>query len=264
MKISVLMENTPYAEGFRSEHGLSLYIETGKQHILFDTGQSPDGFAENAARLGIDLRDVDFAVLSHGHYDHSGGLMTFLSINNHAPVYVNRRAFEPHYTEKMRDIGIDPRLKGKAQIIPVEERLMLGESLSLCACNDRSRPYRMDPYGLYAGSGDEMEPDRFLHEQYLTVRENGKTFVFSGCSHKGVLNIVDWLKPDVLVGGFHFMKVDPSGPGRALLDDAAKVLLQYPARYYTCHCTGTEQYAYLKTLMGDRLAYLSSGQTVEL
>jgi len=263
LKISTLMENTPYADGFLYEHGLSLYIETGKHRILFDTGGSAK-FADNAERLGIDLSQVDIAVLSHGHYDHSGGLKKFLLLNHTAPIYVSRYAFEPHYAGADREIGVDPELERHPQIVPVNESLTLDGGLELCACNDRPRPYHMGNYGLYAFRNGALEPDTFLHEQYLTVHEDGKKIVFSGCSHKGVLNIMHWLTPDVLVGGFHFMKVDPEGPEKAVLDEAAEVLLRYDAKYYTGHCTGIPPYRYLKAIMGDRLEYLASGQVIAI
>ena len=88
MIIRVLMENSVQDELLAAEHGLSLYIETDTHKILFDAGQS-DAFSDNAARMGVNLKEVDFCVLSHGHYDHSGGLMRFLKINDHAPVYVD-------------------------------------------------------------------------------------------------------------------------------------------------------------------------------
>jgi len=257
------MENTPYVEGFLSEHGLSLYIETGSKRILFDMGQS-DGFVMNAGRLHIDLAKVDLAVLSHGHYDHGGGLPYFLTQNDHAPVYVSRFAFEPHFAGEDRDIGLDPKLAENPRIIPVRDRLSLGEGLELCSCNDLPRPYVMDSYGLNAKHDGTLAPDTFLHEQYLIVREGGKTVVFSGCSHKGILNIMHWLKPDVLIGGFHFMKIDPAGPDTSVLDEAAQVLTQYDTLYYTCHCTGIAQYDYLKRKMGKQLHYLSAGQELTL
>ena len=81
MIVKVLSENTTSSEKFESEHGLSLYIETGTHKVLFDTGSS-DLFAKNAEKMGVDIASVDLAVISHGHYDHGGGLKTFLGINN--------------------------------------------------------------------------------------------------------------------------------------------------------------------------------------
>ena len=94
MKISVLVENTSSEQEILSEHGLSLYIETEEHKILFDTGQSDD-FAENSRSMGIDLSKADMVILSHGHYDHGGGLKRFLEINQTAPVYVSRHALCP-------------------------------------------------------------------------------------------------------------------------------------------------------------------------
>ena len=98
MKITVLTENTSSC-GLPCEHGLSLYIESNGKRILFDTGQTAL-FAENAERLGIDLSAVDICVISHGHYDHGGGLGRFLEINDRAPVYLSRHAFGSYFNAK--------------------------------------------------------------------------------------------------------------------------------------------------------------------
>ena len=96
MNLTVLLENTACRDELVAEHGLSLYIEAGGKRILFDTGASP-AFADNAEKLGIDLSQVDLCILSHGHYDHGGGIRRFLEINDHAPVYVSRHAFGDYY-----------------------------------------------------------------------------------------------------------------------------------------------------------------------
>ena len=83
--------------------------------------------------------------------------------------------------------------------------------------------------------------------------------LISGCSHKGIMNIVDWFKPDVLVGGFHFNKLQPGARLKAL----AQTLASYDTDYYTCHCTGVEQYEYMKRFM-PRLSYLSAGGRIEV
>lgn len=263
MKISMLMENTPSAEGFLSEHGLSIHIETRGHRILFDMGQT-SGFAANAKRLGIDLAAVDVAVLSHGHYDHGGGLETFLTLNGTAPVYVSQYAFDPCFSGDGHAIGLKPELSGHPRLRYVGEQLTLDEELAIYACNERARPFVMGSYGLTTLRDGVLMPDDFRHEQYLLIREQGKRVLISGCSHKGVLNISRWFAPDVLIGGFHFMKVDPAGPDHAVLDQAAQALMQADTRFATCHCTGLAQYAYLKARMGDKLCYLSAGQQITL
>lgn len=257
MKITVLAENTA-CEGFACEHGLSLYVETKGRKLLFDFGQT-GAFAENAEKLGVDLSVVEFAVLSHGHYDHSGGLTKFLQINETAPVYVSQYAFRPHFNADGKDIGVALELQGNSRLVLTQDRMEIGEGMTLLSCNELSRPYPTDAFGLK----EYEHPDAFLHEQYLVVEEDGKRIVLSGCSHKGILNIVPWLEPDVLIGGFHFMKLDPE-TDRKTLDNAAKELLHSDTVYYTGHCTGAAQYDYLKTIMGDRLQALTTGLTIEL
>ena len=261
MIITTLMENTAIEDGFLFEHGLSLHIQTREHRVLFDTGQS-NGFIANAGRLGIDLAAVDMAVLSHGHYDHGGGLMGFLALNDHAPVYVSRYAFDGFYAGEERYIGLEPALKANPRLVPVGDSLEIGDGLTLFSCNERPRPYVMDSYGLNVLRGDALMPDDFRHEQYLLIQEQGKRVLISGCSHKGILNIMSWFTPDVLIGGFHFMKVDPAGAEHTVLDEAAQVLAQADTQYYTCHCTGLAQYEYLKARMGDQLRYLAAGQQI--
>ena len=261
MKISMLMENTPFSEGFLSEHGLSIHIETEQHRILFDMGQS-DGFIANAEKLGIDLAAVDVAVLSHGHYDHGGGLEAFLAVNGKAPVYVSQYAFDPCFSGTERYIGLKLELNRHTRLRIVEEQLVLDDELGIFACNERARPFVMDSYGLNTLRNNALLPDDFRHEQYLLIQEQGKRMLISGCSHKGILNIMSWFTPDVLIGGFHFMKVDPAGAEHTVLDEAAQVLAQADTQYYTCHCTGLAQYEYLKARMGDQLQYLAAGQQI--
>jgi len=110
-------------------------------------------------------------------------------------------------------------------------------------------------FGLNKKVDNTFLPDDFLHEQYLCIEENGKKILISGCSHKGILNIVEWFKPDVLIGGFHFSKL----PLDEKLMEYAKYLDEFDTEYYTCHCTGVEQYAFMKKEM-RRLEYLATGK----
>jgi len=263
MIIRVLMENTASDPACIAEHGLSLYIETKQHRILFDAGQS-DAFAGNAEKLGVDLSSVDLCVLSHGHYDHSGGLQRFLELNGHAPVYVHEKAFGAHHNATGKYIGIDQTLAHHPRIVRVGDRLELGDGMTLCTCNDRINGVPASARGMTVCSDGAFMQDDFLHEQYLILCENGKRVVISGCSHKGILNIMDWLNPDVLIGGFHFMKLDPEGADAAFLADAAQKLLAYPCTYYSGHCTGEASFSFLKTHMGSRLHSLHTGSSMTL
>ena len=254
MKIVTLLENTTCSEELACEHGLSLYIETGTHKILFDAG-STDAFAQNAEKLGIDLSQVDIAVLSHGHDDHGGGLGHFLKINQTAPVYIHEHAFRTHGNAVGKNIGLDPRLLDTGRVIPVGEHLAIDDGIVLYACNEKPRPFGTDSAGLT----EEGKPDLFTHEQYLLIREGETTVLISGCSHKGILNIMQWFSPDILVGGFHFMKIDPEKQ-RDLLEHAAGKLLAHPTVYYTGHCTGGPQFAVMKEIMGSRLEAISTGR----
>ncbi|MBR6796476.1 MAG: MBL fold metallo-hydrolase [Clostridia bacterium] len=263
MRITVLVENTSLSDEIIAEHGLSLYIETGDRKILFDMGQS-DAFLKNAEKLDLDLSAVDFAVLSHGHYDHGGGIKAFLSVNKKAPVYLTETAFGDYYNASDKYIGLDKELEGNERLIFVDGVEELCANCTLYTCNEKERVYGTEPYGLSVLTDGELKPDGFLHEQYLLVEENGKRILISGCSHKGVLNIAEWFRPNVLVGGFHFMKLDPEGEGKADLKRYAEILMNYGTQYYTCHCTGEEQFAYIKKLMSEKVEYIRSGERINL
>lgn len=263
MRISVLMENTACTADFSCEHGLSLYIEACGHKILFDSGQS-GAFADNAERLGIDLGAVDTAVLSHGHYDHGGGLMRFLELNDKAPVYMNINAFEGHYNGTGKDIGLDEKLRESDRIIFVDKECSPFEGAKLFPAGGYKLIHPVDSSGLTVKRGGSFEPEDYIHEQYLLLEEEGKRVLISGCSHRGVINITNRFEPDVLIGGFHFMGIPAEGEGAERLSRSAEELLQFKTRYYTGHCTGLEQFDYLKKIMGDRITYISAGTVFEV
>ena len=263
MRVHITMENSACSENFACEHGLGLYIETGDTHILFDTGASP-AFADNAKVMGLDLSRVDFAVLSHGHYDHSGGIQRFLLENDHAPLYINEKAFGAYVSRKVKNISISADLQSNPRLIRTGDFQKLAENMTLLTCNGEDLKYPIEHHNLYALTGGQLLPDTFRHEHYLVVEEAGKRIVISGCSHKGICNIVHWLKPDVLIGGFHFSKIETEGEGRAKLLAAAEELASCNTVYYTGHCTGDAQYDVMKEVMGDRLHRIRAGQTYDI
>ena len=96
MKIVNLIEDTKGVNGCHHEHGLSFYIETENHKLLLDTGAT-DAFLDNAIVLGIDLKKVDTVIISHGHYDHTGGLLAFTAINPSAKIYIQKAACGEFY-----------------------------------------------------------------------------------------------------------------------------------------------------------------------
>lgn len=257
MKIVTLIENTGSRPDLRAEHGLSLYLETKSKKILFDMGQS-DGFVHNAEKLGIDLSQVDFAVLSHGHYDHGGGLATFLKYNTKAQVYVHETAFGDYFNGTQKYIGLDKSLQNNDRLVFTKGEMQIGPDIALLDCN--ALGWEFDSYGLNCLRGSTFLPDDFHHEHYLQIIEDGRRFLFTGCSHKGILNIAEHFRPDFLLGGFHLNKVEDP----VVLEAISHRLLQTNCRYYTGHCTGAKQSAYLKEHMADRLELLSTGTTIAL
>ena len=263
MKIVTLMENTAVSPDLHTEAALSMYVEANGKKILFDTGMTAD-FAENARKLGVDLEQVDMVILSHGHDDHGGGLPRFLELNHTAPVYINRHAFRPFYARQTKDLSLPAMLKGHEQVVVTDDYLDLGNGMELFTCNGKQLSYPLRHFGLSTVTGGEHVPDDFRHEQYLLIREGDKKVLFSGCSHKGILNIMSWVECDVLLGGFHFMRLELEGEDKAYLEMSAYKLKEYPTTYYTCHCTGLKQYGFLKERMGEQLQYAAGGSVIEL
>ena len=259
MKITALVENLPLSDEIQAEHGLSLYIEVEGKKILFDMGQT-NLFAENAAKLGVDLKKVDLAILSHGHYDHGGGMQRFLEINKQAPVYINRNAFGEFFNGPEKYIGLDQKLVNEANIRWTDNKEKLFETMQLLTYNQEKAIYPNYGQGLLQKDENGFQPDSFRHEQYLLIEENGKRILVSGCSHKGIVNLALWARPDVVVGGFHLKKVEEEAELTALAD----VLKKMNIKFYTCHCTGKWQFEQLKKVMGSQLEYLHCGETIEI
>lgn len=269
MIIKTLMENTSNSQDLGSEHGLSLYIESKQHKLLFDTGASAL-FAENAVKMNVDLSAVDVTVISHGHYDHGGGLKTFLDINSKAKVYLNKKAFGKYYSNKPNEekkyIGLDDALLNNDRFIFVGDRLVIDEEIELFS-NVKGK--RLSPSGnqdLFMKIDEALVHDDFIHEQNLIINENGKMLLVAGCAHNGIVNILEHLRtekgcmPDYVIGGFHlYNRSTNQNESPTVVSEIGEYLLNTNAKYYTCHCTGLESYKWLKTVMGANIDYLSTG-----
>ncbi len=274
MKITALAENISAVEGLGSEHGLSLFIETGKHKLLFDTGKS-SLFAENAVKLGVDLQQVDICIISHGHYDHGGGLRTFLSLNTDSPIFVHQKAFGDYYANRVgaprEYIGLDKTLLPNERFMFSEGYSAINEGLEIFSNVTGQTLVPSGNVDLFEKSGDAFIQDSFAHEQNLIISENGKTILIAGCAHRGIVNIVKSFRalkgkyPDVVVGGFHlYNRASNGSEDEHTVDAIGKYLLSTGATYYTCHCTGIDSFNSLKTVMAEKIEYLSTGNQINI
>ena len=264
MKVTVLSENTTKGPRVTPEFGLSTHVECGDTSVLFDSGCSGN-FARNAGALGIELAKVDVAALSHGHFDHSNGFGAFIAANDRAPIFAYE-GFDGDYRKGEGEyIGIAPELKGCDRFEVVDGQLEIGEGLTLLSYDSATALHGIESEGMLVKDGDIMRPDDFAHEHYLLVCEGDVRLLVTGCSHKGIANIMNWTKSERIthvIGGFHLMGVEPGNESK--FDALAAELLEYDVMYYTGHCTGIEQYACLKSRMGDKVSYVGTGQVLTL
>jgi len=268
MRIVVLMEDTCGDPVCEYEHGLSVYVETGTHKILMDTGAS-DKTLTNALRLGIDLSQVDTVVLSHGHYDHSGGLNAFRKLNRKAPVYAQKSAFGDYYHGE-RYIGVDKEIMELPGIEMLEGGKEIDEELSVFTDITGRKYWPQSNIGLSERIGGQKLQDEFRHEQCLVIRGE-KSLLLSGCAHNGILNILDSYQerydgsPDIVISGFHMMKrTDYTEQEAEIIRLTAEELAQKDILFYTGHCTGQKAIEIMQPIMKEKLIPIHCGTEIRV
>ena len=272
MILRILVDNSTSRPELGFEHGLSVFVETPGRRILFDTGAS-DLYSRNAAAMGVDLTQVDLVVLSHGHYDHGGGLPSFLQLNRTAPVYIQESALgDPVTNDKgpWRYIGLAPDLKGSDRFIRLQGDTRIDDTLSILTDVAADRLNPPDNRVMYLQEANDWVRDPFHHEQNLILREGGRSLMITGCAHKGIVNILEAFKrsegryPDAVVGGFHLINDPWDAAMVQLVEEIGNYLQSTPTRYYTGHCTGDKAFAQLREQLGDQIQAIGSGLVLDL
>lgn len=275
MKIITLLENETISKEYINKHGLSIYIETNNKKILFDTG--PDkSFALNADKKGVKLDEVDLLVISHGHYDHGGGIEEFLKRNNKAKIYIGKGAFDDYYVRLLKIfkhyIGLKKELENNSRFIIVEDKLRVDNNIVLFGNVDGKI---LLPKGnkklLMRDDEQNLIQDDFKHEISMIIGEESNYALFIGCSHNGIINIISKAKNVVssnistVIGGMHLMNIRSiDAKNKRFLDELTNELdKQEVNKYYTCHCTGERAYDYLKVKLSN-LNQLNTGMSIEV
>lgn len=268
VKIVVLLENTTESSKLKCKHGLSLYAETDTHKILFDIGPN-DLFLRNAEALGVNIADIDIAVISHGHVDHCGGLKYFLEKNQKAKIYIRPQALEAHYV-KVLEIpfyaGIDSTLLSTDRFVFTDDTHVIDDEITLFSNVTGQFPLPRSDGNLFVKRNGRMVSDDFCHEQNLIITSGDNRVLICGCAHAGIVNIARRAKtlvgndPTTVIGGFHLYEPTKKRyESGEYIDSVAAALAEIKSSYYTCHCTGGKAYEKMKTRLGARLTYLRTG-----
>ena len=265
MKATVLVDNIS-ANGVCGEWGLCVYIEYNGKNILLDAGSS-ELFLDNAKKLGVDLKKVDYGVLSHAHYDHANGIPAFLDMNKKARFYISKNCETNCFNfVKVRHhyIGVPKNLLTdyKKRLVPVDGITELSQGVWVVPHSTKGLEAVGEKSRMYKRYGRNYIPDDFSHEQSLVFETENGLVIFNSCSHSGPEVIVDEVKKAfpkkkiaAYIGGLHLFRRS----NEDVIEVADKIKKTGIKKIYTGHCTGDRPYNILKEQLGNKVEHLESG-----
>lgn len=264
--ITTLVENTTSSPGLLAEHGLSFWIEYGNRHVLFDTGQS-DLIVRNAKALNVDLAQADAIVLSHGHYDHTGGLSAVLGIAPKALIYLHPAAIELKFSRsssKPCSIGMPDSAKKAIRgrhVIWTESPTQVFDGIGLTGQVPRTNSFE-DVGGYFFLDEGCRQPDPLLDDQALFIESSKGLVIVFGCAHAGVVNTLQWISNInrrkhfyAVMGGMHLLNAN-----RIRIANTIEAFKKYDIKkIIPLHCTGQEAIDTMENAFGDKCLCLGAG-----
>lgn len=265
-KITTLVENTVYGRRLQAEHGLCLLIETGDKKVLLDTGAS-DLFIRNARILGIDLKEVDYLILSHGHSDHTGGLHHFLALNEKAKVICKREVFGRKF-KNYRENGMKAGMHIAAERLwTVEEITEILPGISVLPQIKLTDKDDTHFEQFFTEQDAKIIPDTFEDELAVILHGEKSYSVLSSCSHRGITNIIrtaqenfQGLALNLVMGGFHIHNAEKS----KFYAISGFLGMNLPKRLGICHCTGVDKFSLFHQQFNERAFYNYTGWVEEI
>lgn len=264
-KLTVNVDNIPL-EQIKGEWGLSILVQYGEKKILADVGAS-ELFADNMKKLGFSIEDVDYATLSHAHYDHANGMPRFFKENAKAKFYLRESIAENCYAKKFifrKYIGI-PRnvLADYADRIEiVSGDYQLSEGVYLIPHKTAGLEKIGKREMMYQRTSKGWMPDNFSHEQSLVLDTDKGLVIINCCSHGGAVNVIREVTetfPDKhvhgLIGGFHLFNKS-ADEIKTVAREIKNTGIEFVC---TGHCTKDRAYSILKEELGDKLEKLHVG-----
>lgn len=276
LKITTLIENNSDKNNVLiNEHGLSLYIEINEKKILFDTGQSGD-FIKNTEKLKINLDDLDYVILSHGHYDHSGGFMKLVKNTNTSFELIIGNGFfnEKHKlieneSYKFNGNSFDEKFLEQNNISTNsvnQDIFYIAEDVMVFSNFERTNDFEILNKKFYIKKNHEYVNDDFSDEIALGIKYEKGLVIVLGCSHAGLVNILETITKRTgmpiygVVGGSHLIEAD-----KLRLSNTINYLKEKNISIFRLsHCTGDMAVERLEGEFGDKFIYNNTGNVIEV